>query len=79
MSHYEPVLIPASKWTQELTTAEAAESIIHCGVKCSQSYCFEFKFEEGVCTMSESWIFETSVQPYLEVFREIKGKKWQNY
>ena len=61
VEHYEPVLVPASRWTDESITLAPAESAIHCASSCQLREksggpkCWQFSFHDGVCKMS-GWI-----------------------
>ena len=65
VEHYEPVLVPASRWTDKSTTSAPAESAIHCASSCQLREksggpkCWQFSFHDGVCKLS-GWITEAS-------------------
>ena len=58
VEHYEPVLVPASRWTDESITSAPAESAIHCASSCQLREksggpkCLQFSFHDGVRKLS---------------------------
>ena len=82
MTQYESILVPAgsgsSAWTQAVSLTGQVDSTVECGSWCSTTNCVGFKFHEGVCEMSASWIFETTEEPSVSVFREVIGEHKSN-
>ena len=75
---YEAIQVDKSSWTQSIST-ETAESIVHCGIKCSNrkktdNLCHGLRFEDGVCELTDSWIQSNTSKPYITVFRQPIGK-----
>ena len=74
-AHYEAELVDHTPWTKSITT-ETAEHAIHCGIKCSNmkktgKSCHTFRFEDGICELSELCFQSTTLTPSITVFGEI--------
>ena len=73
VTNYEPVLVAPDKWT--VMGTKKASNAMECGLKCQkETKCWEFRFEEGVCELSDLWIPGTTSQPSIQVNRVISSK-----
>ena len=68
----------STPWIQSITT-DTADGVIHCGIKCMNfkkagKPCLVFRFENGVCELSDLCVQSTTLTSPIKVFRVKKGK-----
>ena len=77
VTEFEVILVSTNNWTQAASLSRLVKSAVECGIRCSNSKdCLEFRFLDGVCEVSGSWIPETTEEPSVTVFREKLGQQF---